>query len=682
MKRVIYTVYFTAILIFSGCGKDRVSENNTKKSIVDTDGDGLSDDKEGVLGVQVRNFDSDGDGIPDGADSDINGDGVLDNGKDTDGDGIRDVVDVDVNGDGIADNGKDGDGDGINDEHDTIDNSKDLDNDGLPDDIDPNSHNIDTDGDGIPDGADVDVDGDGIADNGKDTDGDGINDFADVDVNGDGKADNGKDTDGDGIRDDLDTVDNSKDSDNDGLADDIDPNDNNYDTDGDGVYDGADVDVDGDGKADNGKDTDGDGINDLGDIDQHSSSIDSDKDGVRNEYDIDDDNDGVSDLEEARRGTNPLLSDSDGDGKSDGVEGKKDSDGDGVIDALESSRKDSDSDGVNDEEDSENSNPNNDSDGDEQANIKELECGSSGNPLDKTKRCAWETESAKGVSLASVGFVYVPGGFDVDGDGTNEKGFWVSAYQARDAGSEISVSQVINIVGNYNIFIKNNFKLLNSTEQIHGYMGKKLTDTLKGKGLDFRLNSTLTHLRLTTLPPYLAIVSLSEYKIRDSNNTVVNSEIGLLTQKQYVHIQKLLLADVNHGGKGTNLRNGLLGVDIEVPIVSYTSSVYEFDIAHKEYLRGLLWLNDADGDVKFDLNDVKTWWEVDMDKVQYNHEFFYGANSTIDVGMGAGLSKDDYAVVVRGGDKLDLLQGTTGIDTDTTNSRDGIGFRGATAYLK
>ena len=522
----------------------------------------------------------------------------------------------------------------------------------MPDDLDPDDNNPDIDGDGILDGADADVNGDGIVDNGRDYDNDGINDAHDTD------------------------------DDDDRLLDDKDPNDNNVDSDGDGISDGVDVDVDGDGIADNGTDSDGDGINDLGDIDQHPSSMDNDKDGIRDEYDIDDDNDGVSDLEEARRGTNPLLSDTDGDGKSDGVEGTKDTDSDGVIDALESSIQDSDSDGVNDEEDSENANPNNDSDGDEQANIKELECGDKGNPLDKTKRCAWATESSEGVGLTSVGFIYVPGGFDVDGDGTNEKGFWVSSYQARDAGIEIPVNQVITIVDNYNSFIKSNFELLNSAEQIHGYMEKKLTDTLKGKGLDFKKKSASTHLRLTTLPPYLAVVSLSEYKIRDSNNTVLNSKIGLLSQKQYVHIQKLLLADIANGGDGTNLRNGLLGVDIDVPIVSYKSNVYEFDLAHKEYLRGLLWLTDADSNAKFDLNDVKTWWEVDMDKVQYNHEFFYGANSTIDVGMGAGLSKDNYAVVVRGGDKLDLLQGTTGIDTDTINTKDGIGFRGATAYLK
>ena len=63
----------------------------------------------------ATNTDDDGDGIPNVADVDINGDGIADNGTDTDGDGISDISDSDVNGDGIIDNGPDINADGIND---------------------------------------------------------------------------------------------------------------------------------------------------------------------------------------------------------------------------------------------------------------------------------------------------------------------------------------------------------------------------------------------------------------------------------------------------------------------------------------------------------------------------------------------------------------------------------------
>jgi gliding motility-associated-like protein len=58
--------------------------------------------------------DTDGDGIPNSADSDVNGDGIIDNGPDTDGDGINDSYDTDIDGDGIPNNlDNDADGDGV-----------------------------------------------------------------------------------------------------------------------------------------------------------------------------------------------------------------------------------------------------------------------------------------------------------------------------------------------------------------------------------------------------------------------------------------------------------------------------------------------------------------------------------------------------------------------------------------
>ena len=573
----------------------------------------------------------------------------------------------------------DHDGDGIVNSLDPDD-----DNDGLLDVDDPNDTNSDTDGDGILDGADADVNGDGLVDNGTDSDGDGINDASDVDANGDGIADNNStDSDGDGIADNHDSVDNNQDQDGDGLADALDPNDYSMDTDGDGIPDGADVDVNGDGINDNGVDSDGDGINDLSDIDSNAGSIDTDNDGIINSQDPDDDNDAVSDFLELQRGTNPLLADSDGDGKKDNIEGTKDSDGDGIIDALDSAILDSDHDGVLDEQDNDNSSPTNDSDGDGQANIKELECGNDGDPLDSTKRCLWETETADGTAINSVGFAYVPGGFDVDGDGVNEGGFWLSSYQARATSDEINKRIVIESIGGYQAFIKSKFHLVNSTKEIRGYQIDSLTDTLLGNKLSFEEAYSQLNTRVTNMAPYLALASLKTYEILDNEGNLINNDFGLLTQKQYVHIMLLLEADFNNGGDGTHLRNGLLGTDKDLPVINYRVRVYEFGEEYNEYLRDLIWLIDESLNVKFDLDDVKSWWKVYPDDIRYNHlDDIYGANSTLDVGFGAGLTKDNYAVVVRGGNKLNLLQGTTGIETDSVDNTNGIGFRAATPYLQ
>lgn len=95
---------------------------------------------------------------------------------------------------------------------------------------------------------------------------------------------------------------------------------------------------------------------------------DNDGDGTGDVVDTDDDNDGLSDVNEATAGTNPLVADTDGDGKNDATEvganpsTPTDTDGDGVIDALESSIADADGDGTPNETDSADSNacvPNN-----------------------------------------------------------------------------------------------------------------------------------------------------------------------------------------------------------------------------------------------------------------------------------------------------------------------------------
>ncbi|WP_186439765.1 Ig-like domain-containing protein [Cellulophaga sp. RHA_52] len=316
----------------------------------DDDLDGLPNDCD----PNDDNIDTDGDGIPDGADADVNGDGTLDNGPDCDGDGINDLFDSTPCPGDVADPATDSDGDGITDENDLIDETIDTDGDGLPDAIDPDNNNPDTDGDGVPDGVDIDPDGDGIANNGTDSDGDGINDFSDIDNNP-----GAPDSDGDGIIDSEDTIDNTADADGDGLPDHLDPDDGNCDTDGDGIVDGADIDVNGDETNDNGADTDGDGVNnqfdsdvdgngtidngpdtDANGLNDNKQPLDTDGDGIPNGCDTDPsdpcspstdslyvpvdtadcDNDGLTYAEEITAGTDPDLADTDGDGVLDGTE--------------------------------------------------------------------------------------------------------------------------------------------------------------------------------------------------------------------------------------------------------------------------------------------------------------------------------------------------------------------------
>lgn len=107
---------------------------------------------------------------------------------------------------------------------------------------------------------------------------------------------------------------------------------------------------------------------------------DLDGDGIADSQDEDIDGDGLSNKEEEAINSDPFNKDTDGDGKLDGVEGKKDSDHDSFLDVLESSVKDKDNDGVVDELDSDDTDVNNDSDRDGFSNIAEKKAGT--NPLD------------------------------------------------------------------------------------------------------------------------------------------------------------------------------------------------------------------------------------------------------------------------------------------------------------
>jgi hypothetical protein len=316
----------------------------------DYDGDNVTDDQDAFPFDPKEWRDTDGDGIGDNSDSDIDGDGYPNDEEiaagsnplndnsipgDIDGDGILDINDLDIDGDNVDNDEddfpydrtetKDSDSDGIGDNAD-----QDDDNDGYLDSQDDfpfdSTEWRDTDGDGIGDNADTDIDGDGIANvdddfpddrtESKDTDGDGIGDNTDKDIDGDGVTneqddfptdpEEWRDTDGDGEGDNSDN-----DIDGDGIENDKDefPDEKGdwVDTDGDGLGDNTDPDDDNDNYTDDRddfpkdknewKDTDGDGEGD-------NSDEDIDGDGTKNPFDkyprnkdewSDNDNDGIGD---------------------------------------------------------------------------------------------------------------------------------------------------------------------------------------------------------------------------------------------------------------------------------------------------------------------------------------------------------------------------------------------------
>jgi len=483
-----------------------------------------------------------------------------------------------------------------------------------------------------------------------DSDGDGISDSDEINIYGTNPDSN--DTDGDGLLDGeeiniYDTNVTNADSDNDGLNDGMEvhiyeTNATNPDTDGDCLLDSFEI-LNYETNATN-VDTDGDTVNDGIEIYAYASddlnvSCLSNSETLANGYNHNPARDGI-----------PTPSSD-------------------VINALD---------------------PTNDSDGDGQSNIRENNCteGDASNPL---KFCPSIVNTLEGNVLTAHGYSYIPGGFDVDGDGINEGGFWISRYQARATGTEIGSEIVIEDVGNVNKYVSKYFKVLNRNIDVLSYKEAVLDEAgvVAGEELIFDEESIAGLKRVSNFTPYLAQVCLGRYKLKDKNGTDLDINITLPTQKQYIQVKMLLDADLKVPNKdgivgdGRHIRNGVLGTDPNVPLYSYSLIIDEFGKDLKEYVRNIIQLRDTVNTNTFVdtfsfKKDVPAWWDANITLFK---EFEKGANATQDLGNGIGPEKDAYAVIVRGGSILDITQGVSGALTDDEGQTNGIGFRAATDYL-
>jgi len=362
-------------------------------TVGDSDGDGLNDDVEQVIGTDPNDPDTDGDGTNDG-DEDFDGDGLTNveevTGSENDGYGNEptDLTDADSDDDGLTDgqeidltgtdpNVADTDGDG------TSDADEDPDGDGLTNLEEVTGSENDAFGDEPTDPLVADSDGDGLTDgeetsgsendgygneptnpNAADTDGDQLTDSQEIDLTG--TDPNEADTDGDG------TSDADEDPDADDLTNLEEVTGSENDDFGNEPTDPLDEDSDDDGLTD-GEETSSTPATDPNTPDNEQNVVDSDDDGLTDTEegelgtdpnDPDTDGDGLLDGAEVNtHGTDPLDRDTDGDSLSDGREvlkigsnpKKKDTDKDGLKDGQEVKRyktdplkKDTDGDGLKD----------------------------------------------------------------------------------------------------------------------------------------------------------------------------------------------------------------------------------------------------------------------------------------------------------------------------------------------
>ena len=423
----------------------------------DTDGDGLINDFEAVLGTCIKfetpncsnPQDTDNDGISDFDEVLVYGTNPLLD--DTDADSIKDFDEITVY---LSDpTSEDGDSDGLLD---TLElglvldpenplfrsnpKLKDSDNDGLSDfeeyefifsysekqieqfafDDEPsvraNPTLADSDGDDLSDYDEVNLANGSITNPAlADTDNDGLSDYDEVNpVNGSITNPVLQDTDNDGLTDSQEIV----------IT----------------LTDPTDSDSDDDGILDGDEDTDGDGLSDADEINLTGTDfqkIDTDDDGIDDPLD-DQDNDGLSNIDELEKGTDPRNPDTDGDEIPDNEETKEtanspDVDGDRLNDKEERdfgsdpTKADTDGDGLDDfDERARGSNPN-----DPDTDNDFLKDGEEG-PLDVLK---WDSDLdgiPDGIEVHVLSTS--PNIIDSDGDGLKDgEEAWVYAY----AGDEI-----------------------------------------------------------------------------------------------------------------------------------------------------------------------------------------------------------------------------------------------------
>lgn len=286
-------------------------------SIPDTDGDGLNDVQEALLGTNPNDADSDDDGLNDGQE-------VLTT--------LTDPLDADSDNDGLSD------GDEVNTTN-TNPHVADSDSDGLSDGAEVNTTNTnpndpDSDDDGLYDGPEINTFN--TDPNDADSDDDGLNDLQELVI---GTNPNNADTDGDTLPDGQEVVTLGTspllaDTDGDGLADNVEVNTTNtdptdFDTDNDSLGDGAEVNVH--NTDPNDADSDNDGIVDGGEVITYLSNPnapDTDADTMPDGFEVlnsclnvlvqdglfDPDGDAVQSINELTQLTLPCNPDTDGDG--------------------------------------------------------------------------------------------------------------------------------------------------------------------------------------------------------------------------------------------------------------------------------------------------------------------------------------------------------------------------------
>jgi hypothetical protein len=289
--------------------------------------------------------------------------------------------------------------------------------------------------------------------------------------------------------------------------------------------------------------------------------------------------------------------------------------------------------------------PMNDSDGDKRPNLTETQKGT--DPLNPDSFYPWIYETPKGKKMVEAGYDYIPGGFDVDGDGINEDGFWLARYEARSAGNPVTPN-----IDNFSAYLNDKFFVINAESAV-GYIttppGSSDTSLFTALFTEEGENNNMT-----------GMYAFEAAVILDASQVAGGEPIRLPSNKQWEQVIRI------YNQETLTVSNGILGLDGNVE-EEYVRNIYEIYGGKREFTNSM---------VKLDTFIQPTWWNItnisrNIDKTKA------GAGIVVrDDQSGTGFEQDSYAVIVRDGKVMDLKYGPSFGETTI------IGFRAASDYIK
>lgn len=336
----------------------------------------------------------------------------------------------------------------------------------------------------------------------------------------------------------------------------------------------------------------------------------------------------------------------------------------------------------------------------------------------------WITDSSSGKVMIDNGFVYIPGGFDVDGDGENEGGFWLSAYEAKEDNKTNSDIDLRNAGTVQDILIKH-FRVFDSQDDYQRF-NKDLTNESKFstklvrdiEGIDTKKVIFSEKGNISKgVSPLEAVISLENSQIKDGE------KISLPSERQWMQLVKLVINNPknwtqNEVGKGklfqgykhsiSNRRyfvieNSILGVDEFVP-KNHSVDVYDLSGSVAEWTSCMIEIGDrflsgAEGEKEYnDVNNAPFWLKPTLQDSttlsstqgagKYHDGFSKaGANDTLVINENSTTGNvSKYAVVARGGsnsidDEMLVGIGASKLSYGAGYKGPTVGFRASSDYL-